>query len=129
METISILCYMLVSYGIANLFVYSNGPFHIFEHWRKFTNKLHSQIGELFTCMICLSTWIGLSLSLINIFLLPTVPFTPFNIILNNTNLYWLIVVLDMGFTSGCVWLIHQLEEMMERIGIITYEDEENNGQ
>lgn len=129
METISILSYMLVSYGIANLFVYSNGPFHIFEQWRIFTDKLHPQIGELFTCMLCLSTWIGLTLSLINIFLLPTLPFTPFNIILYNTKIYWLIVILDMGFTSGCVWIIHQLEEMMERIGIITNEVDENNGE
>ena len=79
--------------------------------------------------MLCLSTWIGLALSLLNIILLPTLPFTPFNIILGSSELYWLIVVLDMGFTSACVWLLHQLEEMMERIGIITYEDnEETNG-
>ena len=24
---------------------------------------------------------------------------------------------MDMGFTSGIVWLLHQLEEMMERVG------------
>lgn len=118
MEIINILCYCLVSYGIANLFIYSNGPFHIFEHWRNFTNKLHPQIGELFTCMICLSTWIGLTLSLINILVLPSIQFTPFNIILGESDLKLFIVLMDMGFTSGCVWLIHQFEEMMERIGI-----------
>ena len=111
MEFISIFCYILVSYGIANLFVYSNGPFHIFEKWRNLTHYIHEQIGELFTCMLCLSTWIGLALSLINI-------------ILGSAGLYWLIVILDMGFTSACVWLLHQLEEMMERTGIINYDDE-----
>lgn len=124
MEFISIFCYILVSYGIANLFVYSNGPFHIFEKWRNLTHYIHEQIGEMFTCMLCLSTWIGLALSLINIILLPTIPFTPFNIILGSSGLHWLIVILDMGFTSACVWLLHQLEEMMERTGIINYDDE-----
>lgn len=126
MVFISIFCYILVSYGIANLFVYSNGPFHIFEHWRNFTHNIHQQVGELFTCMLCLSTWIGLFLSLVNIILLPLFPFTPFNIILGGSGIYWLIVLLDMGFTSACVWLLHQLEEMMERTGTINYYDEEN---
>ena len=123
MAFISVFCYILACYGIANLFVYSNGPFHIFEHWRQFTHSIHPQIGELFTCMLCLSTWIGLFLSLINIIFLPMVPFTPFNIVLGTTGLYWLIVLLDMGFTSAIVWLLHQLEEMMERSNPIQYEE------
>lgn len=126
MAIISIFCYILVSYGIANLFVYSNGPFHIFEKWRNFTHNIHEQVGEMFTCMLCLSTWIGLFLSIVNIVLLPLFPFTPFNIILGASGMYWLIVLLDMGFTSACVWLIHQLEEMMERTGIINYYDDDN---
>lgn len=126
MAIISIFCYILVSYGIANLFVYSNGPFHIFEKWRNFTHNIHEQVGELFTCMLCLSTWIGLFLSIVNIILLPLFPFTPFNIILGASGMHWLIVLLDMGFTSACVWLLHQLEEMMERTGVINYYDDDN---
>ena len=126
MAIISIFCYILVSYGLANLFVYSNGPFHIFEKWRNFTHNIHEQVGELFTCMLCLSTWIGLFLSIVNIILLPLFPFTPFNIILGASGMHWLIVLLDMGFTSACVWLLHQLEEMMERTGVINYYDDDN---
>lgn len=121
---ITFLSYIIFSYGISNMFVYANGPFHVFEHWRNFTHSIHEQFGELFTCMLCFSTWVGLALSLVNSLLLPTVAFTPFNIILGSVAPFWFIMIMDMGFTSGCVWLLHQLEEMMERTGI-TYVEEE----
>lgn len=125
MTFITFISYILVSYGISNLIVYSNGPFHVFEHWRNFTHSIHEQFGELFTCMLCLSTWIGLVLSLVNSLLLPAIAFTPFNMILGCVAPFWFNMIMDMGFTSACVWLLHQLEEMMERTGI-TYVDEEN---
>jgi hypothetical protein len=31
---------------------------------------------------------------------------------------------MDMELTSGVVWLLHQLEEMMERVGTYYVEDE-----
>ena len=43
--------------------------------------------------------------------------FTPFNVVLDGSELYWLIVLLDTCATSAGVWLLHQLEEMMERVG------------
>lgn len=114
---LGLIVYMLATYGLANMIIYSNGPFHIFEHWRNFTHKIHEQVGELFTCMLCLSTWIGLFLSIVNIIFLPNFPFTPFNVVLDGSKLYWLIVLLDTCATSAGVWLLHQLEEMMERVG------------
>lgn len=120
---VKILGYIFASYGFANMIVYSNGPFHIFERWRSFAHNIHEQFGELFTCMLCISTWIGLVLSLINILLLPNLPFTPFNIIIGTQSAI-LTVLLDMGFTSGIVWVLHQLEEMMERIGVYTDEED-----
>ena len=112
---IKFLSYILVSYGISNIIVYSNGPFHVFERWRNFAHSIGEQFGELFTCMLCMSTWIGLMLSIINVFIIPSVAFTPFNIIFGVGNCTWLAVILDMGFTSAVVWLLHQFEEMMER--------------
>lgn len=120
---ITFMSYIICCYGISNMIVYANGPFHIFEHWRNFAHSIHEQFGELFSCMLCISTWIGLALSSIDYWFLTSVAFTPFNIILGGITPIWLIIILDMGFTSGCVWLLHQLEEMMERIGI-TYVDE-----
>ena len=116
MQILTFISYILLSYGIANLFVYSNGPFHIFERWRKFTNWIHPQVGELFTCMLCISTWIGLALSLIDIYLFNNLEFTPFNIILSDVDYPLLVVLFDMAATSASVWLLHQFEEMMERI-------------
>lgn len=121
---ITFLSYIFLSYGISCVVVYSNGPFHIFEKWRNYSHSLNEQFGELFTCMMCFSTWIGLALSLINSLLIPSVAFTPFNIILGTVAPFWFVMVLDMGFTSAVVWLLHQLEEMMERTGNVVYEDE-----
>ena len=79
--------------------------------------------------MMCFSTWVGLILSLINKLMIPSVPFTAFNMILGSVAPWWFIMILDMGFASAVVWLLHQLEEMMERSGNIVYEDVvENNG-
>ena len=121
---VTFLSYIFLSYGLSNIVVYSNGPFHIFEKWRNLSHNINEQFGELFTCMMCFSTWVGLALSLVNSLLLSSVAFTPFNIILGTVAPFWLIMILDMGYTSAVVWLLHQLEEMMERIGNVVYEDE-----
>ncbi len=121
---VTFLSYIFLSYGLSNIVVYSNGPFHIFEKWRNLSHNINEQFGELFTCMMCFSTWVGLALSLVNSLLLSSVAFTPFNIILGTVAPFWFIMILDMGFTSAVVWLLHQLEEMMERIGNVVYEDE-----
>lgn len=130
MILVTFLSYIFCSYGIALLVTQSNGPFHIFEKWRNISHGIGEQFGELFTCMMCFSTWVGLALSLLNSLLLPSVAFTPFNIILGVTAPWWVIMVLDMGFTCAVVWLLFQLEEMMERTGNVVYEDEmvEENG-
>lgn len=123
---ITFLSYIILAYGLSNIVVYSNGPFHVFEHWRNLAHMIGDQFGELFTCMLCFSTWVGLILSLVNSLFLPSIAFTPFNIILGAAAPFWLIMILDMGFTSGIVWLLHQLEEMMERMGIYEEVEEEN---
>lgn len=108
------------------MIIFASGPFGIFEKWRNFAHRVSDGFGELFTCPMCLSTWIGLVFSAINIWLVPTVAFTPFNMVFGVGEYIPLVLIMDMGFTSGIVWLIHQFEEMMERIGVVTeyeYED------
>ena len=112
---ITFISYIFLLYGLSNMVVFANGPFHVFEKWRNFSHNIHEQFGELFTCMMCFSTWVGLALSLINNLIFPTVSFTAFNIILGSVVPWWFIAILDMGFASAVVWLLHQLEEMMER--------------
>lgn len=123
---LTVLAYTIFAYGIVNMIIFARGPFGVFEKWRNFTHRISDGFGELFTCPMCLSTWIGLMFSAINIWLVPNTAFTPFNIVFGVGNYIPLVLFMDMGFTSGIVWLIHQFEEMMERVGtIVEYEDEE----
>lgn len=119
MDFLIVFCYILMSYGFAEMMVYFNGPFNIIEHFRQFTHWVSPSFGELFNCIYCTSTWIGLIFSLVNYLFVP-VDFTPFNIILGETKMWWLIMLMDGMFTCGSIWLLYQLEEMMERTGKIT---------
>lgn len=126
MAGVKLVAYILFAYGMANMVVYANGPFGIFEKWRTFTNKISESFGELFTCMICLSTWIGLIFSIVNTYIVPSIPFTPFNVIFGTGTEHVIIkTVLDLAATSGAVWLLHNLEEAMERHGNYVIEDEQ----
>lgn len=125
MEIITIIVYLLCAFGLSELLVYYDGFMHIFEYIRAIANKIHPHIGELFSCIVCCSCWVGIMLSIIDILFIDKT-FTPFNIILGDNRLWWLIIPLDMATTSGVVLLLHQLEEALERLGI-TYTDEEGN--
>lgn len=117
MIALKLIGYILFAYGMANMVVYANGPFGIFEKWRNLTHRINESLGELFTCMICLSTWIGLVFSLINTYLVPDVEFTPFNMVFGTDGYVVLKTLMDMCLTSGIVWILHNLEEAMERHG------------
>ncbi|MBP5458544.1 MAG: DUF1360 domain-containing protein [Paludibacteraceae bacterium] len=107
---------------MANMVVYARGPFGIFERWRDFSHSISDGFGELFTCMMCLSTWIGLILNVVNVIFVPFA-FTPACTVFGLSDYHLLSAIVDMGFTSGVVWLLHQLDEMMERIWNPEYED------
>lgn len=124
MNFLIIFCYIIMSFGFAEMMVFFDGPFDIIKHFRNFCNWLSPLFGKLFSCIYCLSTWCGFMFSIINYFFVP-IPFTPFNIILGGTGMWYLILFMDAMFTCGIVWLLFQLEEMLERTGKITYEDEE----
>lgn len=126
MIAIKFIAYILCAYGFCNMIIFARGPFGIFEWWRSFSHRINKGFGELFTCPMCLSTWCGLFFSAIDIWLVKSVDFTPFNMVFANTNLWWLILLMDMGATSGIVWLIYQLEEMIERTGVY-YDSSDNN--
>jgi hypothetical protein len=121
----AILIYALFAYGICNMIIFASGPFGIFEKWRNFAHKISDGFGELFTCPMCLSTWVGLLFSALNIIFVKDIAFTPFNIIFGVGNYIPFVLIMDMGFTSGVVWLIYQFDEMMERIGKYEYEEDE----
>ena len=124
-----IFIYSIVAYGICNIIVFGSGPFRIFEKIREWSNDINEHFGQLFSCMMCLPTNLGIVLSLLNWFIIP-IAFTPFNILFAGySSLWWLAMILDGAFTSGIVWLIHHVEEYFENKSITsgekTYDDEE----
>ncbi len=122
-----ILCYSIVAYGACNVIAFGSGPFKIFEHIRAGANKINVHFGLLFSCMMCLPANFGWICSLVNWFLIP-VAFTPFNILFDDfTNLWWLASLCDGAFTTGIVWLIHNVETLFENKSqeIVGYNEEE----
>jgi len=121
-----IFIYCFVSYGFSNMMVFGSGPFRIFEHIRSITMRISEHFGTMFQCMMCFPANLGWVLSLIDWFLIKEVAFTPFNIILAGTGLWWLALLMDCCFTSGIVWFIHHVESFFERIS--EEETEEDDG-
>jgi len=111
-----VFLYCIAVYGFSNMMVFGSGPFRIFEHIRNITSKISEHFGSMFTCMMCFPANLGWVLSLIDWFLVKNIAFTPFNLLLIGTNLWWLALILDCFFTSGVVWLIHNVESFFENI-------------
>ena len=111
-----IFIYCITVYGLSNMMVFSSGPFNIFEKIREWSAYISEHFSTLFNCMICLPANIGWIMSLIDWFLLPTIGITPFNILLHGTNLWWVALICDCCFTSGIVWIIHNVESFFESI-------------
>lgn len=111
------LVYIIFAYSLSNLFVFAHGPFHLFDHIRNLAARISENVGELFQCMICFPTWVGMGSSLANHFLLPIVPLTPMALLVGQSLVpWWVMMILDGVITSGGVWLIHTFQEMMERL-------------
>ena len=103
------LIFILICYGASNNLIYGS----IFEGWRTFLSKFGTggySIHKLFTCFMCLSTWLGFVISAILI-----LTHNPTPLIINNI---WLSIFLHGLLSTAGVWLLHNLEEMFERIGI-----------
>lgn len=109
-----LLTFILVAYGASNIMAYSS----IFEKWRNLFHKISPTFwGEFFTCMICLPFWWGV--------ILCSVGFSPLLTILSiiNINVFGLFLIQAIYikiFLSGClasgsVWLLHTLQEKLEK--------------
>lgn len=106
--------YSIAIYGFANMMVFGSGPFKIFEKVREWSQNVSEHFGLLFSCMMCLPANCGWIASLIDWFLLKDISITPFNLLLGGTNLWWVAMIGDCCFTSGVVWLIHNVESFFE---------------
>lgn len=124
-----IFLYIIMAYGFSNMMVYGSGPFRIFEHIRNKSNNISEHFGSMFSCMMCFPANIGWIISVIDWFLLPSIAITPFNIFLLGTNLWWVALIADCCFTSGAVWIIHNVESFFESIagGTSKIQEDDNN--
>lgn len=106
-----ILVFILAAYGISNILVFGS----IFEGWRMFLKGFgtgNASLFKLFTCMMCLPTWVGFGLS--SLFLsLGYTDLTPATSI--GIEHFWLAVFLDGVIASGSVWLLHTIQEFFEQ--------------
>jgi hypothetical protein len=120
MMWLSVFAYILAAFGICNMIAFGSGPFRIFERIRDWSASISEHFGLLFRCMMCLPANFGWIMSLIDWFLIPAIAFTPFNILFGGVSgLWWLAMILDCCFTSGIVWLLHQLDEWFEREPVV----------
>lgn len=125
MEWFITLVYVIAVYGLSNIIVFGEGPFYILEKWRKLMYNIHPNLGKLFSCMMCLPANLGWIISLIDWFFITSVAFTPFNMVFAGTSLWWLAMILDMGFTSGICWLLYVIDDYFEK-KTPTFEEENN---
>ncbi len=104
-----LILYFIVAYSISFMFVYSMGPLDIFDRIRQIANNISPYFGALFECMYCFPCWVGIALSILNIFAFPTIFFTPFYTMLHSS-IHWIfIVILDMFVTSGGVYIMDSI--------------------
>lgn len=112
----NLFVFTVLCYSVSNHFVYAHGPFHMYDKIRDLASRTSETLGELFQCMICFPFWVGLLLSLIDTFFIGGEPFTPFNVVDTYSDMpWWLVSFFDAMFASGAVWLIHTLQEAIER--------------
>jgi hypothetical protein len=101
------LIFILICYGACNNIIYGS----IFEGFRNFISKFGTggySLHKLFTCFMCLGTWMGFAISTI---LILTGNDTP----LHTNNIYLTIFLHGLVSAAG-VWLIHTAQEALEAL-------------
>lgn len=104
----NLIIFVLVAYGISNILVYGS----IFEWWRELLAKFGtggSSLYKLFTCMLCLPTWVGFVLSYVLQMQGINTPMTSYG--LDNG---YLAIFLDGVLASGAVYAFNVLVEHFE---------------
>lgn len=109
-----LLIFLLVAYGMSNIIVFSS----IFKGWRNLWTQISPNFfGVLFSCMICWPFWNGILGSW-----LVWSPTEHYQVVTEGINMYFftipkglISVFLDGCLTSGAVWMIHTLQEGIER--------------
>lgn len=106
-----IILFLLVTYSISNIIVYNTIP--IWGRIYNFIDRISPHyLGKMLSCMMCLPTWVGFGLSFLFIKMgyNQFSPFTQFGI-----DAIWLAIFLDGCIASGFTWLLHTIQEALEK--------------
>lgn len=104
------LIFILICYGACNNLIYGS----LFQGYRDFLSKFGTggySLYKLFTCFMCLGTWMGFAVSAI-LYYFGFSNLTPMGAI----TLPWLMIFMNGLVSTGGVWLIHTLQEALESI-------------
>lgn len=105
------LLFILTCYGACNNMIFGSA----FEGFRTILSKFGTgpySLYKLFTCFMCLGTWMGFVISAILAYF-GLIGLTPWGY-LGSTHIY-LIIFLNGLLSGGGVWLTHTLQEALER--------------
>jgi hypothetical protein len=105
------LIFLLICYGACNNIIYGS----LFEGFRTFLSKFGTggySIYKLFTCFMCLGTWMGFAISAILTYF-GYAKLTPMGVY-GIQNIGLMIFMNGLLSTAG-VWLLHTLQEALER--------------
>lgn len=95
-----LILWILTAYGMTSILVWGS----IFESTRSFIKKHSKFFGDLISCTLCTSTWVGFFMSLVLGSLIGTL-----------LNTHWLIgLFFDGMFTAGSVWAVNAIIEFFE---------------
>ena len=105
------LIFILVCYGACNNLIYGS----VFEGFRQQLAKFGTggySLHKLFTCFMCLGTWMGFAVSAI-LAMFGYAKLTPMGSLgVENT---YLMVFFNGLLSAGGVWLFHTIQEAFER--------------
>jgi hypothetical protein len=105
------IIFLLICYGACNNLIYGS----LFEGFRNFLSKFGTggySLHKLFSCFMCLGTWMGFSISFIFIYFGYS-DLTPVGSM--GVSEIYLVIFLNGLVSAGGVWLIHTFQETLER--------------
>jgi len=95
-----LLLWILTAYGMTSIIVWGS----IFESTREFIKKRSKFFGDLVSCTLCTSTWVGFFMSLVL-----------GGLVTNVLSVHWLLgLFFDGMFTAGSVWALNAIIEFFE---------------
>lgn len=97
-----IIIWAMIAYGMSTILVYGK----IFDKPRAIIVEKSKFFGDLISCMLCTSTWVGFFMS---------ITLGPLSNEITTTQLpIYAYVFFDGLFTAGIVWMINSIVEFFE---------------